>query len=169
MKKVILLSLFIGLVGCVESETGLQKNVINSAYESCTSNLKESLKSPSGLKLGVALITVKEAPYEAIISIYGEKARKENPTESLLTSENKAKFKGIAVLVDYEAQNSFGVMLKDTFTCGYIYNTDEKTVLKPYNLNREKITNPILLSDINVDKSSNIKLISGIKKVINLD
>ena len=51
MKKIILLSLVLGLVGCKETNTGMDKNLFNTSYDKCVDYLTDSLKSPSSLKI----------------------------------------------------------------------------------------------------------------------
>lgn len=45
MKKFLILSVLVGLSGCKESSTGLDKNVLNTAFKKCSIYLGDLVKS----------------------------------------------------------------------------------------------------------------------------
>ena len=56
MMRILIILLVIGLSGCKESVTGLDKRVLNAAYDNCQEKLKSVLKSPSSLRISDAAI-----------------------------------------------------------------------------------------------------------------
>ncbi|MDO7441116.1 hypothetical protein Q5X54_12555 [Acinetobacter baumannii] len=126
MKKIIFLSLVLGLVGCKETNTGMDKKVFNSTYEKCVDYLTNSLKSPSSLKIGEANISTVIPPAEDIANVFGDLITKDGIVKDSV-KEEKARFRELTVDIDYEAHNSYGASIRGYYQCGFIYqlNKDE--------------------------------------------
>lgn len=132
MKKIGLLAgvfIFLALSGCKEKETGLQKEVLNSAINDCTARLGNSLKSPSSLKISEVLAAT-YIPKPGVINRVASNILidKESGQISELMQRLKVRYRELGLSIQYEAQNSFGVYLKGKFNCSYIYQlTSDKT------------------------------------------
>ncbi|HAV5501275.1 TPA: hypothetical protein JI107_18220 [Acinetobacter baumannii] len=126
MKKIIFLSLVLGLVGCKETNTGMDKKVFNSTYDKCVNYLTNSLKSPSSLKIGEANISTVIPPAEDIANVFGDLITKDGIVKDSV-KEEKARFRELTVDIDYEAHNSYGASIRGYYQCGFIYqlNKDE--------------------------------------------
>lgn len=126
MKKIILLSLVLGLVGCKEANTGVDKKVFNSTYDKCVDYLTNSLKSPSSLKIGEANISTVIPPAEDIANVFGGLITKDGIVKDSV-KEEKARFRELTVDIDYEAHNSYGASIRGYYQCAFIYrlNKDE--------------------------------------------
>lgn len=126
MKKIIILAALIGLAGCAENNTGLQKNVVNTGFEKCADYLTSSLKSPSSLRISEAAIFVQNPKVDDVYSVFGNIIVK-NGQITELARDSKRRFREMLVVISYEAQNSFGVYLGGTYQCQYLLelNNDE--------------------------------------------
>ncbi len=165
MKKILLMVLVVGLVGCEESETGLQKNVINTAYSECRARLKETLKSPSSLRVQASTVDTYIPDLFDIYRIFGETIIT-NGSVSSLKQDDETRFRGVGVRLEYDAQNSFGVYLPGGFECSYLYelrsNNTSPTQLKLIQVStgKEKVVLNSTISNFN--KLSNTLLDGGI-------
>lgn len=126
MKKAILSVLIIGLLGCAENKTGLQKNVINTGFEKCSDYLTSSLKSPSSLRISEASLFVQSPEVEDVYNVSRNIITKDGGITEL-ARDSKRRFREMLVVISYEAQNSFGVYLGGTYQCQYLFelNNDE--------------------------------------------
>lgn len=171
MQKLLLVGVVIfGIVGCKESETGLQKNVINSAYKSCVGHLESLVKSPSSLRISRAIPVVE---YPQDITIYKHFGSDLINTDTSKISQGnidaKTRFRQLKINVDYEAQNSFGVFLGGAFVCKYIYslhNQDESPQQIYLNSFETEDHISTLFSPLPVDNESNLKLNKNILKPV---
>lgn len=173
MKKKLILSMIsvsIILLGCKENQTGLQKDVINSAYDNCYTNLSKTLKSPSSLRVKESLVGVSTPEVTDVYRLYADEIIKDNKI-SALTRDSKTRFRMLSVNLNYEAQNSFGVYLPGNFECSYMYklledrqSPSELDLFKVESDDNEKIelNTPIY----NFKDSSNLKLTDSINKVV---
>lgn len=172
MKKIFLLCLMVGLVGCTENQTGMQKNVINTGFEKCADYLTSSLKSPSSLRIGDTAVFVQNPEVEDVYSVFGNLVI-ENGKITSLARDGKRRFREMLVVISYEAQNSFGVYLGGTYQCQYLFelNNDEQSP-EPLNTYLIKLKSDGEDADLGrhipiVDfTGSNIFLDKTIKKVI---
>lgn len=172
MKKVLLLGLLVGLVGCKEKETGLEKQVINATYESCLSTLKKRLKSPSSLTVKDVLIVTSPTTAKRAYITHGNLLLNDRKDGiSSIYKNSKVRFREIGVSIDYEAQNSFGVYLPQTYDCSYVYSLMlEETSPSDISLIRTKdidVRENGANLRINVDGFSNLKIDSKIGKIVN--
>lgn len=146
MRKIALLIgvfVFQGLSGCKEKETGLEKNVLNTAIGDCIARLSGSLKSPSSLKLGDITASANTPNPEDIYRVAAHEILDKNGNISRDSDFMEERYRGFDVNIQYEAQNSFGVYLKDNLSCSYLYRliSDETspqhgiTVFKLKNMN----------------------------------
>ena len=172
MKKIIFLAMVVGLYGCKEDGTGLQKNVINTGFDKCKNYLSTSLKSPSSLNVNEATILVQDPKVEDVSNVFGNIIVKDGKIGSI-TRDDKTRFREMLVVISYEAQNSFGVYLGGTYQCQYLFElkNDEQSP-KPLNTYLIKLKSDG--EDINLGMhipitdftGSNIKLNKKIKRVI---
>ncbi|MHA3079540.1 hypothetical protein [Acinetobacter sp. ANC 5502] len=172
MKKKLILSIIsvsIILLGCKENQTGLQKDVINSAYDNCYTNLSKTLKSPSSLRVKESLVGVSTPEVNDVYRLYADEIIKDNKI-SALTHDSKTRFRMLSVNLNYEAQNSFGVYLPGSFECSYMYKLGEDRQ-SPSELDlfliqsddeKIELNKPIY----NFKDSSNLKLTDSINKVV---
>ena len=172
MKKIIFLAMVVGLYGCKEDGTGLQKNVINTGFDKCKNYLSTSLKSPSSLNVNEATILVQDPKVEDVSNVFGNIIVKDGKIGEL-TRDDKVRFREMLVVISYEAQNSFGVYLGGTYQCQYLFElkNDEQSP-KPLNTYLIKLKSDG--EDINLGvhipitdfTGSNITLNKTIKRVI---
>nr|WP_312824997.1 hypothetical protein [Acinetobacter oleivorans] len=172
MKKLLFLYLLVGLAGCKETQTGLDKNLFNTTYSKCVDYLTDSLKSPSSLKVRAANISINTANAEDINSVFGDLIIKNGIIEENIKDE-KARFRELLVNIDYEAQNSFGASIRGLYQCKYITRLNNaETSPKPLNIYLHKLINDgedinlgvnIPISDLN---GSNFSINSDIKKIV---
>ena len=164
--------MLVGLSGCKENETGLQKNVINTGFDKCKNYLSTSLKSPSSLNVNDATILVQDPKVEDVSNVFGNIIVKDGKIGSI-TRDDKTRFREMLVVISYEAQNSFGVYLGGTYQCQYLFElkNDEQSA-KPLNTYLIKLKSDG--EDINLGvhipitdfTGSNITLNKTIKRVI---
>lgn len=167
MKRLVFLCLIVGLYGCKETQTGFDKSLFNTTYSKCVDYLTDSLKSPSSLEIREANISTNIANAEDIKSVYGDLITKNGIVEENIKAE-KARFREIAVDIDYEAQNSFGASIRGQFQCSYIARLN-KTETSPKGLN---IYLHKLISDgENIDLGVNIPIsdLNGSNYILNSD
>ena len=136
MKKIFLVGVLgFGLIlgGCTENKTGLQKNVVNTAFEKCNEYLASSLKSPSSLRVSGGSVIVQQPDLSDVYDVFGSTIIKSNKI-SEIARDGKTRYREMLVIVSYEAQNSFGVYLGGTYQCKYLYelNNNESSP-KPLN------------------------------------
>ncbi|MDO7434602.1 hypothetical protein Q5X65_15815 [Acinetobacter baumannii] len=175
MKKIILLSLFLGLVGCKETNTGMDKNLFNTSYDKCVDYLTDSLKSPSSLKIREVSIATNMAKAKDINNVFGELITKNGLIKDSVKTE-KARFRDLTIDIEYEAQNSYGASIRGYYQCGYIFRlNNNETSPAPLNTYLYKITNdgenvelgtqiPIAdFSGSNLSLSKEINRIVGVK------
>ena len=126
MKKIIILAALVGLTGCTEDKTGLQKNVINTGFEKCTDYLTSSLKSPSSLRIGEVAVFVQKPEVQDVYNVFGGLVVKDAKIKEIVR-DNKRRFREMLIAINYEAQNSYGVYLSNTYQCQYLFelNNDE--------------------------------------------
>lgn len=141
MKKIILLSLVLGLVGCKETNTGMDKNLFNTSYDKCVDYLTDSLKSPSSLKIREVSIATNIAKAKDINNVFGELITKNGLIKDNVKTE-KARFRDLTIDIEYEAQNSYGASIRGYYQCGYIFrlNKDEMSPA-PLNTYLYKLSN----------------------------
>lgn len=125
MKKIVLLGLIILLSGCKENNTGIDKKVINKAYSDCKSGLTDSLKSPSSLKISSVEIQQMMPSSEQIYASYGKKMIEDGKIVDYYITD-QYRFRTLGVGINYEAQNSFGVLLRGNYICTYLYSIDKE-------------------------------------------
>lgn len=162
----------VGLSGCKEDGTGLQKNVINTGFDKCKNYLSTSLKSPSSLNVNEATILVQDPKVEDVSNVFGNIIVKDGKIGEI-TRDDKTRFREMLVVISYEAQNSFGVYLGGTYQCQYLFElkNDEQSP-KPLNTYLIKLKSDG--EDINLGvhipitdfTGSNITLNKTIKRVI---
>lgn len=134
-------SLIVVMAGCTESETGLQKNVINTGFEECNKYLEASLKSPSSLRVKEVAINAKRPAIDDIYKVFGNLVLKDGKISDL-AKDSKTRFREMNVIMRYEAQNSFGVFLGGSFQCHYLYRLENSEQSpSPLNVYLFKITN----------------------------
>ena len=162
----------VGLYGCKEDGTGLQKNVINTGFDKCKNYLSTSLKSPSSLNVNEATVLIQNPNVEDVSNVFGNIIVKDGKIGEL-TRDDKVRFREMLVVISYEAQNSFGVYLGGTYQCQYLFElkNDEQSP-KPLNTYLIKLKSDG--EDINLGvhipitdfTGSNITLNKTIKRVI---
>lgn len=123
MNKILLFCLMVGLGGCAENNTGLQKNVINTGFEACNKYLTSSLKSPSSLRIKEVAINIKKPSVNDVYDVFGNLILSDGKVNNT-TKESKARFREMLVAIRYEAQNSFGVYLGGLYQCQYLYKLE---------------------------------------------
>ncbi len=122
MRTILLLCLMVGLVGCNESSTGLDKNVINTAYKKCYGYLGDFVKSPSNFKISRATPKISFPQDKVVYKNFKESLIDRNTGKiSQQNIDEKTRFRQISVDLDYETKNSDGVFLRENFVCSYIY------------------------------------------------
>lgn len=170
MKKILVLGLLVVLSGCKESSTGLDKNVINTAYKSCYDKLKLSLKSPSSLRINNTVISMDYPnPYQ-VFRVYTDKLIDGSNGKILVHNpESKNRFRELKSEISYEAQNSFGVFLPGEFSCSYVLHLSNRNS-SPYEIRMASITNDDNELELNDEsftfgESSNL-YINNINKII---
>lgn len=118
----------LSLTGCKEKDTGLEKQVINAAHGACLDKLTGLLKSPSSLKVSKVDIFLAQPNADLVFGLYHddiidkEKGRIKESYEQVL----KPHYRTLGTHIEYDAQNSFGTMLRGQFFCEFayeIYNT----------------------------------------------
>ena len=120
MKKILLIGLILGLVGCRDGGTRLEKTVFNTTSEKCLNYLSQSLKSPSSLKVDkINISTYIPSAFESS-SVFGDLIIS-NGVVKEHEKNNKLRFRALSVDIDYEAQNSYGASLRGMFQCKYMY------------------------------------------------
>lgn len=170
MKKILLAGVVLVLLGCKESETGLQKNVINTVYDNCYQKLTTVVKSPSSLRIKNSLFVNHYPNIDDINRIFGSALIKDNQI-SKQKMEDKIRFRQIKMIMSYEAQNSFGVYLPGDFECIYTYELSEqntspdKIVLSNIDSGDEKINLAIEISDFDNVSNTQLKSIGKITDV----
>ena len=107
MKKILILALLMGLGGCKESSTGLNKEFLNTGYEKCKEYLSTSLKSPSSLKIEQAVLSTFIASPDNVYKTYGSFLINGNKIKQSYI-DNKVRFREMLVDIDYDAENSYG-------------------------------------------------------------
>lgn len=123
-----------GLAGCAENKTGLQKNVINTAFDTCQTYLSGGLKSPSSLRINNVKATVKQPHLNDIDNVFGNTIVKDKAV-SKTVRDNKSRYREMSMVINYEAQNSYGVYLAGAYQCKYLYELNNKeTSPKPLNM-----------------------------------
>ena len=170
MKKIILLALLVGLVGCKESNSGLDKKVINTAYDNCYQKLASIVKSPSSLRVNETIAGVYMPEAEDVYRLFSNRIIDQKANEiNGLYKDTDTRYRELGVTLDYEAQNSFGVYLPGTFSCSYIYSLrldhhspDFITLAKVQNDEEEIKLNG---TDIDVGNASNFKLNQNLHKI----
>jgi len=171
MKKVILLGLVIGLIGCAESKTGLEKNVINAAYDNCSSGLLDILKSPSSLKIIDSNALVYIPSIETANRLFGDDLVEKNEINAL-AKRVKTRYRELGIFFKYEAQNSFGVYLPGVFECSYTYEltSDHKSpssiTLSKIKTGEEEAYLNKSLTSYEFKKVSNINLNDNLKSIM---
>lgn len=124
IKQLILMGFIaLSLTGCNEKETGLEKKVINAAYESCLHKLTGLLKSPSSLKVGKVSIYQDQPNANVVLGLYHDRLidkEKEQLKESY-EQVLKPYYRTLGTHIEYDAQNSFGTMLRGQFFCEVVY------------------------------------------------
>lgn len=171
MKKVLLLICIpLAVIGCEDSNTSLDKNVINTAYKNCYKDMYEALKSPSSLKLvNGSIINTYPSAIDVSKNVVEILDSDGYVKKSIL--EHETRFRELKVYIDYEADNSFGASIKNRFNCNYIYRLEGEQkspkVLNLYSLatGEEAIKVSQLLNDFS--KQSNYKIDNQIKNIIN--
>lgn len=124
MKRLLLCVLFFGLVGCSDKETGLKKEVINSNVDACINSLTESLKSPSSLKLSKILANYNMATIDDVYQseFNGLETVKDVTDKFVRLNTLNYEPRTLFIAMEYEAQNSFGAMLKGYYGCKLVGN-----------------------------------------------
>ena len=175
MKKILIAGMAaLGLVlsGCTESKTGLQKNVINTALDTCKTYLSGGLKSPSSLRISGVSAIVQRPDLSDISDVFGDIIIENNKITEI-ARDNKARYRELLMVIGYEAQNSYGVYLSGTYQCKYLYELNSEEVspepLNIYlialksdgdNIDMEGIHIPIAkLTGSNISLDKNIKTI----------
>jgi len=167
MKRLLFSCLLIGLAGCKETQTGFDKNLLNTSYSKCVDYLTDSLKSPSSLKVRAANISSNTANAEDINSVFGDLITKNGIIEENIKTE-KARFRELSVNIDYEAQNSFGASIRGLYQCKYIARLNNtETSPKPLNIFLYKLINDG--DDINLGVNIPISDMNGSNFFINSD
>ncbi|MGN5766273.1 hypothetical protein ACNQO6_18180 [Acinetobacter calcoaceticus] len=177
MKQIILLSLVLGITGCTESNTSLDKNLINTTSDMCKKYLTESLKSPSSLKISQINVATNIAKAADIYSVFGNQIISDGVIKENVKKE-KHRFRDLTVDIDYEAQNSYGASLRGLYQCKYIFVlSKDETSPKSLNTYLYKIESDGSDSELvahvpiasftgsNVFLNSDIKRINGAKDI----
>ncbi|WP_080945912.1 hypothetical protein [Moraxella bovoculi] len=113
----------LSLTGCKEKDTGLEKQVINAAHGACLDKLTGLLKSPSSLKVSKVDIFLAQPNADLVFGLYHdniidkEKGRIKESYEQVL----KPHYRTLGTHIEYDAQNSFGTMLRGQFFCEFAY------------------------------------------------
>lgn len=113
----------LSLTGCKEKDTGLEKQVINAAHGACLDKLTGLLKSPSSLKVSKVDIFLAQPNADLVFGLYRddiidkEKGRIKESYEQVL----KPYYRTLGTHIEYDAQNSFGTMLRGQFFCEFAY------------------------------------------------
>lgn len=167
MKKVFLLAIVAGLMGCKDHKIGLDKNVINTAYTDCFSSLEDVTKSPKSLQINSvsagSFVPTSSYVYDKIGGDLVGSGKIEN-----LDKKANLGFRVLSVSINYDAQNSYGVYLRGGFECQYLYETStagdspKLITLVSIKTNDDEVGPNRPLSDFS--KFSNIKLNSLISK-----
>lgn len=124
MKKLSLIIsalVLINLNGCKEKETGLEKKVLNAAIDDCKKRLLNNLKSPSSMRLNSIFLSNDYADAKDIYRIYSKTILGDSGKVSKLIKRANERYRTLNIYLDYEAQNSFGVYLRNEVSCSYIY------------------------------------------------
>ncbi|MFW1969371.1 hypothetical protein ACG95P_20195 [Acinetobacter guillouiae] len=173
MKKILILGLLVGLSGCKESSTGLDKSVLNTAYKKCSVYLGDLVKSPSSLKISSATPKI-SFPQDNVIYKYFNESLIDKNTGKISQSniDEKTRFRKISIDLDYEAQNSYGASLRDSFSCSYVYKLkgDEESPDEIFLTNWEtedEITNIFIPLDVGSESSfrMNDKIVKPISEI----
>ena len=128
MMRILIILLVIGLSGCKESVTGLDKRVLNAAYDNCEEKLESVLKSPSSLRISNAAADNHMPQSQTIYDLYSKKILSDKTNKiTEMHEDSKSRFRALNISLSYEAQNSFGVYLPGSFSCTYIYELREES------------------------------------------
>jgi len=120
MKKFLILSVLVGLSGCKESSTGLDKELLNTGYEKCKEYLSKSLKSPSSLKIEQAVLSTFIASPDNVYKTYGSFLMNGDTIKKSYIDSN-VRFREMLVDIDYDAENSYGASLRGNYQCNFVY------------------------------------------------
>ena len=171
LKKIISVFGVLFIVGCTNNETGLEKKVLNTALNDCQDRLQQILKSPSSLRLGKVDAATYPAKAEDVFIVDSQLLLDNEGKIQGVQERLKVRYRELGVSIPYEAQNSFGVFLANTFSCSYIYqlHQDEKSPENDILLSQIRNGDEIKeISDINISlkNKSNFFLDSKFDKII---
>lgn len=125
MKKILIFGVVgLALAGCTDSKTGLKNEVINQHVDACITSLKESLKSPSSLKMLRILANYEPATVNEVYFREFYDLDSINDVTNKYSVLNTVKYqpRTLKTIMEYEAQNSFGAMLKGYYGCTLVGN-----------------------------------------------
>lgn len=170
MKRILLIGILgFGLVlsGCKDHKVGLDKNIINTAYDDCFSSLESIVRSPSSLKVNNVAVGSLVPTASYVYRVFGKELVDRGLIDGLASNKSLG-FRGLSVEINYDAQNSYGVYLRNTFECRYLYEISDKSE-SPSRIVLSKITTKDDESDFNksIDnftEASNFTLNSAINK-----
>lgn len=166
----------LSLTGCKEKETGLEKQVINAAHGACLDKLTGLLKSPSSLKVNKVDIFLEQPNADLVFGLYHdniidkEKGRIKESYEQVL----KPHYRTLRTSIEYDAQNSFGTMLRGHFFCEFAYEINttgngsnylEWSKIISDNGVEDFATGLFLESSVMISKYSNWKLHGDIRDI----
>jgi len=175
MKKIILLSLALSVVGCTESNTSLDKNLFNTASDKCIDYLRDSIKIPSNLKINQINISINIAKITDVYNVFGNDITINGAVKNNNINEEKLRFRDLTVDIDYEALNSNGASLRGMHQCKYIFmlnrNENSPKALNTYLYKINSDGNKSIFDDhmpIASFSGSNFYLNSNIKKIVGM-
>lgn len=167
MKKILILGLLVGLSGCKESSTGLDKEFLNTGFEKCKEYLSTSLKSPSSLKIDQAILSTFIASPDDVYKTYGSfLMNRDKIKQSYIDS--KARFREMLVDIDYDAENSYGVSLRGNYQCKFIYMLENDS-LSPKALDIYMFENKLDGEDVGLGVEIPLAKLTGSNFFLNSD
>lgn len=133
MKKILISSILLFLAGCKENSTGMDKELFNSSYDKCRDYLSSALKSPSSLKINEVNVFTFMASPQNVSNVFGDMII-ENGKIKESVKNDKVRFRELKLEIDYEAKNTYGVLLRGAYQCNFLYELNKEET-SPHPLN----------------------------------
>lgn len=168
MKKILLLCVVTLLVGCKEDRTGMEKNILNYAYNNCLNNFNKN--SPTTIKINNSYIGIYESN-AADIYKYSYFTDDSNKVSSIQKNA-KSRYRELGVTIKYTIKNNSNKSEVKNYKCTYLYNLISN-MESPEKINLIKIENNGQNININYENDkiknySNLFLDSKIDSIIGL-
>ncbi|MCH7310611.1 hypothetical protein [Acinetobacter sp. ANC 4805] len=166
MKNLVLLCAVTLLVGCKEDQTGMEKNILNYAYNNCLNNFNKN--SPAAIHINNSYIGIYDSN-AADIYKYSYLLNEKNKVSNI-QKDAKSRYRELGVTIKYNIKSNPNKSEIKNYKCTYFYELIVNSE-SPESINLIRIVNDgqnIKIKDKSdkIEDYSNLNLNNGINSII---